>query len=181
MGRCDHNWSVISQAVKNVCEAKKHVHDLLHPSPTQVVFVLRGGSGSGVYTAWWYPELIHFRSNGMLLKNLPSSVVLPVNAGNEMPRASITLPNIKETFIYPCLENQRENQHQREPPTETIWCYKEYLAEALEGENLTGTQVLRAVQPYSLQFKRSKSTIIMHRGIQSINWCFVFAFFFTLH
>lgn len=56
----------------------------------------------------------------MLLKNLPSSVVLPVNAGNEMPRASITLPNIKETFVYPCLENQRENQHQREPPTETI-------------------------------------------------------------
>lgn len=107
----------------------------------------------------------------MLLKNLPSSVVLPVNAGNEMPRASITLPNIKETFIYPCLENQRENQHQREPllkPFDVIKD-KEYLAEALEGKNLTGTQVLQAVQPCSLQFKRSKSTIIMHRGIQSIN------------
>lgn len=55
---------------------------------------------------------------------------------------------------------------------------KENLAEALEGGNLTGTQVLQAAQPCSLQFKCSKSTIIMHRGIQGINWCFVFAFFF---
>lgn len=58
--------------------------------------------------------------DGMLPKNPPSFVALCVIADNEMPCTFITLPNIKETFIYLCLENQRENQHQREPPTESI-------------------------------------------------------------
>jgi len=54
---------------------------------------------------------------------------------------------------------------------------KEYLAGALRGENLTGIQLLLAVQPRSLQFICSKSVMRMHWGIQSINSCFVFGSF----
>ena len=49
--------------------------------------------------------------DGMLPQNLPGSFVLCMVADNEMPCTFTTLPNIKETFIYLCLENQRENQH----------------------------------------------------------------------
>lgn len=149
------------------------------------------GSGTTHVCTWWWQsgmteELLTTRNDPlvwdvMLPKNLPSFIVLCMIADNEMLCTFVTLLNIKETFIYLCLENHREIGIKENLLLKAFDVIKdeEYLAGALKGENLTGVQLL-LVQPCSLQFKCSKSTIIMHWGIQSINWCFVFSFFWLL-
>lgn len=71
----------------------------------------------------------------MLPKNLPSFIVLCVIADNEMLCTLITLPNIKETFIYPCLENHREIGIKENLLLKAFDVIKdeEYLAGALKG------------------------------------------------
>jgi len=105
-------------------EWKKVLVIFCTPSSIWDVFGVR--DNTCMYIWWWHSgmteELVLTRNNplvcgGMLLKNLPGSVVLCVTANNEMPCTFTRLSNTKETFTYLCLEKWRENQHQREPPT----------------------------------------------------------------
>lgn len=156
-------------------QKKKSFMLFCSPSSMQTVFGLR--DSMCMYVWCWrsgmLEELVTTRNDplacdGILPKNLPSFVVLCVIADNEMPlRFQIYR---KPSFI--CAWRIGEKISIKENlllKAFDVIKDKEYLAGALKGENLTGVQQLLAVQPCSLQFKRSKSMMIMHWGIQSIN------------
>jgi len=56
---------------------------------------------------------------GMLPKNYPGPPCFAC-CSYGMPGASSALPNTEEAFVY----LRSENQHQRGPPAESIWCFK---------------------------------------------------------
>lgn len=125
--RCHRQWKMCAKPKKSSCSSALHHPCRLYlgSGMTRVCVLavaIRNHRGAADNYGWSTGVQWDAPKEPALLRCAVRNNLLM--ADNETPCTFITLPNIKETFIYLCLENQRENQHQREPPTESIWCYK---------------------------------------------------------